>query len=215
MMDELKMLLWKDYRLSRICILAGIIFINVPYLFYFFPHIEWNINVAWPTSAFISQLTMTLLAGNIIACERVDRSATFLAYQGASRNMVVASKLIICATAFVSICAIHFVLSFWLKIDPHKLNDYRIIGILIAATGFCFFGCCWLLSALSSSSVVSIVFGLLPPMFIGFTLGMSCRYFKWPHDNIELPFWYIAINFVTGLLSLVAGTWYFIRSKES
>jgi ABC-type transport system involved in multi-copper enzyme maturation permease subunit len=62
---------------------------------------------------------MALLAGNIIACERTDRSAEFLAYQGASRKMVIGSKLILCTITFILICAISFVLSFWLSPLPN------------------------------------------------------------------------------------------------
>jgi ABC-type transport system involved in multi-copper enzyme maturation permease subunit len=215
MMTEMKMLLWKDLRLSRICIVTGIIFIICPYLLFFFPYIEWTYYCAWVVSTEVSQLTIALLAGNIIACERVDRSATFLAYQGARRKMVIASKLIICTITFVSICAISIILSFWLKgIRPEDVNEFRIGQTCIVTTGFCFFGCCWLLSALLSSSVNSIVLGLLPPIFIGITLSITSHFLHWPRI-MEVPYWYIVFVTAAGLISLMAGTWHFIRSKES
>jgi ABC-type transport system involved in multi-copper enzyme maturation permease subunit len=214
MMKELKMLLWKDYRLSRLCIGAGIIFTVMPYLFFFIPYIQWDFNHAWLTSAFVSQLTMALVAGNIIACERVDRSATFLAYQGASRKMVVASKLIICTMTFISICSITFVLSFWLKILPREIDDFLMIQSFCASIGICYFGCCWLLSAMLTSAVPSIVLGFLMPVIIGLILNVTHEYLHWP-DNKSYTYWYIGVASALGLISLAAGTWCFLRRKES
>jgi hypothetical protein len=214
MMTEMKMLLWKDFQLSRLCLLASIIFLISPYLFFFYPYIEWHFEGAWLFSAAISQITMALLAGNIIACERADRSAAFLDYQGASRKMVVASKLIICTITFVSICAISFILSFWLKIKSEEVGDFRVAQICMIAIGFCFFGFCWLLSAMLMSAVVSIVLGLLPPIILGIAFSVTIRFFHWP-DECAFPYWYIAFVTATGLISLVAGTWCFLRRKES
>jgi hypothetical protein len=214
MMSEMKTLLWKDYRLSRLCIAAGIIFLIIPYTFFFYPYIQWDFNHAWFASAFVSQLTMALVAGNIIACERVDRSAAFLAYQGASRKMVVASKLIICTMTFISICAIAFVLSFWLEILPRETDDFFMIQPFCASIGFCFFGCCWLLSAILMSAVPPIVLGFLVPVIIGLILNMTNYYLHWPDNNSYL-YWYIGFSTATGLISLVAGTWCFLRRKES
>ncbi|MGD0383126.1 MAG: hypothetical protein ABSA77_06355, partial [Thermoguttaceae bacterium] len=102
MMSEMKTLLWKDFQLSKLCLLAGMMFIVGPYMFIFDPYIPWyDFSHAWLISTMISQLTMGLVAGNIISCERADRSAAFLAYQGARRKMVIASKLTICTIALV------------------------------------------------------------------------------------------------------------------
>jgi len=46
-------LLWKDYRLSRLCIAAGMIFMIAPYLFFFFPYIDWHFKEAWAISTFV------------------------------------------------------------------------------------------------------------------------------------------------------------------
>ena len=41
MIAEMKMLLWKDFRLSRICFIATIMSIILPYLFYLI--LMWNV----------------------------------------------------------------------------------------------------------------------------------------------------------------------------
>ena len=108
-MNEMKMLLWKDFRLSRLPIVAGVIFIVIPYLFLLVRGVSFR--DVWAASVIGSQFTMAILAGNIIACERADRTAAFLAYQGASRKMIIASKLTICVIVFVLIYMVSFIMS--------------------------------------------------------------------------------------------------------
>ena len=217
MLTEMKMLLWKDFRLSELCLLAGMMFIIGPYIPMLYPYIRgYDLNIAWMISTIISQLTIALVAGNIIACERADRSAAFLAFQGITRKKIITSKLIICFITFISIYVISFIPIFWL--DKLKFGERDVIIIIqlhanIFATGFCFIGCCWLLSDLLTSPVAAIVFGLFPPLFIVSGLGITSFYLNWPGNNEE--YWYIVFVTAAGLISLVAGTWHFLRSKES
>ena len=210
----MKTLLWKDLRLSELCLLAGMMFIIGPYMF-INPYIHgYDFNNAWIISTLISQLTIALVAGNIIVCERADRSAAFLAYQGITRKKIITSKLIICSITFMLIYVISFIPSFWLKLASREsADDLRIIQAYTFATGFCFFGCCWLLSDLMTNPVATIVFGFLPPFFIACGLGITSEYLHWP--RIDEPYWYIVFVTVAGLISLVVGTWHFIMSKES
>jgi hypothetical protein len=213
MLSEMKMLLWKDFRLSRICILASIILTFVPYLFLFAPKVFFF--MIWPISAYSSQLTMAILAGNIIACERFDRSAQFLAFQGASRKMVISSKLIICTIAFILVCAITLVLSLCLPWENYKITDMFLDVIAsFALIGFCFFGCCWLWSSLLSSPAIAIALGFIMPFLILFTISATNYFFNFPKEN-TIGYWSCSIFAVAGLISLVAGTWHFLRSKES
>ena len=215
MMTEMKTLLWKDLRLSELCLLAGMIFIIGPYMFMFNPYTYWyDFSHAWLTSTVISQLAIALVAGNIITCERADRSATFLSFQGITRKKIITSKLLICSITFFLIFLISLVPSFWLELlRPNELHEMRQAQVIIYATGFCFFGCCWLMSDLLSGPVAAIVFGLFPPLFIVSGLGITSFYLNWPGNNEE--YWYIVFVTAAGLISLVAGTWHFLRSKES
>ncbi len=218
MIGELKMLLCKDFRLSLIPLLAGIMFITIPYLLLLIPFLiqnNYDFRNAWGASVVFSPLTMAFLAGNIIACERTDRSATFLAFQGASRKMVVSSKIIICVIAFIFIYIISFLLSFFLPEMPLKeIVEILKINFIFAAVGFCWFGCCWLLSSLLSSPAISIALGLLSPFIIGISLAGSLYVFHLLSEDMYGVL-FIALNIVVGLISLIAGTWYFVRSKES
>ena len=223
MIKEMGMLLWKDYRLSRICLFAGIMFIGLPYLFLIYPYKRgYDFSHAWQISTMLSQLTIALLAGNIIVCERADRSAAFLAFQGATRRKILASKLIICTIAYISICAISFGLIHWGKLNlfwhgewrPSDYDDMLEMQTFSYVIGFCFFGSCWLFSCLLPSSISAIVFGFLSPAVISCILSASTHYFHWPKPS-EFGHWTIALDIAVGLISLIAGTCYFLRSKES
>ncbi len=80
MIKEMKMLLWKDFRLNIYFFIAGVVFIVMPYLLLFFHDIQFT--AMWMFSTCLSQITMAILGGSIIASEREDRSAIFLSYQG-------------------------------------------------------------------------------------------------------------------------------------
>ncbi|MGA2061976.1 MAG: hypothetical protein ABSG67_15935 [Thermoguttaceae bacterium] len=217
MIAEMRILLWKDWRQSELCLLAGMMFIIGPYMPLIYPYIHgYDFNSAWITSTAISQLTIALVAGNIIACERADRSAAFLAYQGITRNKILTSKLIICFITFTLIYAISCILSFWLDMSRFRdeMDEIRVMQAFFFATGFCFFGCCWLLSDVLTNPVAAIVFGLFPPLFIISGLSITSFYLDWPSGK-AYPYWYIVFVTTTGLISFVAGTWHFITSKES
>ena len=220
MMKEMGMLLWKDFRLSRMCLFAGIMFILVPYMFMLYPYMRgmrgYDFNTAWQTSTMLSQLAIALLAGNIIVCERADHSASFLAFQGVTRRKIIASKLVICSIVFVAICAFSILMSIWLKYSGHdKYEDPRDPQALSYAIGFCLFGSCWLYSCLLPSPISAIVFGVLSPFFIVLALNAYRYYFNFDFTPRGFEHYWLALNVMAGLICLMAGTWYFLRSKES
>jgi ABC-type transport system involved in multi-copper enzyme maturation permease subunit len=216
MIKEMGILLWKDYRLSRICLFAGIMFIGLPYLFLIYPYKRgYDFIHAWYLSTVLSQLAIALLAGNIVVCERADRSAAFLSYQGVTRTRIIASKLIICTIMLVSICAISIVLSFWLgRLRPGEWDDIRETQLFSYIIGFCFFGSCWLFSCILPSPISAVVFGLLCPFITASLVSASNYYFNWPAPRV-FGHCIMALDITVGLISLVVGTWYFLRSKES
>jgi ABC-type transport system involved in multi-copper enzyme maturation permease subunit len=218
MFAEMKMLLWKDYRLSRLILIVGVILVAGPYLMKFFERwIHYEYNVAWVFSIFISQFTMGLLAGNIIACERIDRSAEFLSFQGASRKMLAASKLILCFLVFSVIFIINVILSLWITPSfdfPEGSREVGLVLMLSISTGVCMFGCSWFLSSMPLSPVPAIIFGSIIPIFVIWALAIISYYFQWPDkNNVHLT--YDAICIGLGILSLFAGTWHYIRTKEA
>ncbi len=155
---------------------------------------------------------MALLAGNIIACERADRSAEFLAFQGATRGMVITSKMAICIMAYIVISISAFCTGKLLLGSA----DFRVWGefqSVMAVTGVVFWGCCWLLSAAMSSPAIAVTLGSIVPAIIMATLAKSRDTLGWPTDgNYERC--YVIISAVVGAASLIAGILYYLRRKE-
>jgi ABC-type transport system involved in multi-copper enzyme maturation permease subunit len=223
-MNEMKMLLWKDYRLSRICLIAGAMLLAAPYIIMFINAILRQIflvnissdyfSEAWMFSAMISQFTMALLAGNIIAGERADRSAEFLAFQGASRTMLVASKLITCILVFAIICTINIIISLWIIPSDNfgKASDLLIQSIIV---GIYFFGSCWFFSSFPLSPVAATVFGTIVPYLVLCTPVVIAYLFGLVDDKKNYSTLVFSVLIGVGITLLIAGTWRYLRSKES
>ena len=168
-------------------------------------------------SAFLSQFALALLAGDIIACERADRSAEFLAFQGVSRAKVITSKAILCLLAFVAINAVMVVTreAILLMSDDYPTRPPRwyvwSVQFGAAATGLAFWGCSWLLSSFLDRPVIAVIFGIPVPALVGSVLSRA--------DWEGLPgstYWYCygATCVTIGAIAFVAGTWYYVRRKE-
>ena len=71
---------------------------------------DWIATAVLSTAASI--LTLTLLGGYAIACERADRSAEFLAYQPIPRSKILASKLVWPIAAAVVIWSVNLCVLF-------------------------------------------------------------------------------------------------------
>ena len=171
----------------------------------------------WLVGTFLSQFSMAIIAGNIIACERADRSAQFLAYQGESRKMLIASKLLICIFAFILICLIAFLINLWLPTSYRELPgtakgwQYQVCAALV---GLCCFGSAWFFSSIQSDPARAILIGILSPWFFGWFLTATSEYFFCPQRS-TVTYWWLGVCGTVGLLSLVGGTRHFLRSKES
>ena len=82
-------MIWKEYRLNRLILIVGAVLLILPHAIalvltwrgvgpdvgYAAQRMPKNFLVAGMYSLVISQLTLALLGGHAIACERADRSA--------------------------------------------------------------------------------------------------------------------------------------------
>jgi ABC-2 family transporter protein len=209
----MRLLLWKDYRLSRAILLAGVLLALGPCLFGARDRV---LDPWWTISAFLSQFTMALLAGNIIARERADRSAEFLAFQGASRAAVITSKALLCLLVFVVINVL--VVVSWeallLTPDPYSLRLPRwytashLFGA--ASTGLAFWGCCWLLSSFLESPAVAVLIGIPVPALVVFVLNQV----DWGQRLSTYWYCYGGTCSAIGTACFIAGTYYYMRRRE-
>jgi ABC-type transport system involved in multi-copper enzyme maturation permease subunit len=215
MFRELKTLLWKDFRLNIYCFVGGLAFIAMPCLLLFFHEIRFS--AMWVFSTYLSPLTMALLGGNIIASEREDRSAMFLNYQGASRRMVLGSKLICCIFTLILSNAIIFAMSLCISWKSFNLefhaSPWQIMGAA-CIVGVYLFGYCLLIS-LFSRPLIAIVMGIISAYAIALCLCGICYLLRLKVSDDVGVIIVVTTLFFIGLLSLVVGTRHFLRSKES
>jgi ABC-type transport system involved in multi-copper enzyme maturation permease subunit len=209
----MKLLFWKDYRLSRVILLAGVLLALSPYLF---ADGFRALDAGWTLSAFLSQFTMALLAGNIIACERADRSAEFLAFQGASRITVVISKGLFCLLVFAVINTLMVVSreAILLTPDPYsqRLPRWYMANLQFGAatTGLALWGCCWLLSSFLERPAVAVLVGIPVPALVVFVLNHG----DWNQRPNTYWYCYGGTCSAIGTACFIAGTYYYVRRRE-
>lgn len=198
-------LVWKDYRLNRPIVLVAIGLLAVPHLVAVIRSVQWTMEGnadPWTKllasclifSSVISlglmQLTLAFLGGNLIACERADRSAEFLSYLPISCSRIVFSKLFVAMgmTALIwlpNITLLAMIADFW-KLQPNVASELPRVLAGIAATGLTFFCVAWLFSSIMDSPVFAICLGLLAP-FIPLLAVLIAYTQGWDDD---LLWWY-------------------------
>ena len=178
----------------------------------------------------LSQLTVAFASGSVIACERADRSAEFLASLPIARRKILASKLLF---VFAIIAAIWVTtgLTVWsLRLEPTAKSVYgqSDLALLlsftaVAVSGAAIFGPAWLLSSFASSPTIAVCGGLATPLvvWLGIMFAHNLYHPNWNDvSESSLGLWYGGICLVLGIAGFVAGTWYYLRrvravSRES
>jgi hypothetical protein len=159
----------------------------------------------------VAQLSLAVLSGNLIAVERVDRSAEFLAYLPPSRGTVLRAKaLLLAVTALLlfliplAIGGLAACLAGFLQADELR-RAASIVGYL-SAIGFCGSGIGWLGSCCLQSNAVAILFAVLSPWIVGILLSVT--------GGTELPALLVAANLSLGLAGFLFGTWHYLNRVE-
>ena len=231
----MKWLIWKEYRLNRAILIVGAFLLVLPHggalwaawngegrnlLAPGTPHLFSNLLMSSMYSLVFSQLTLALLGGHAIACERVDRSAEFLGYLPLKRSRILAGKitLALLATALIwglNLLVVLLVVTILPELpEPVKREAFEFCWVVgyIAITGAVFFCVGWLLSSLLESPTFSICAGLVTPLIIVSVLQTLAWVFEWSLD--EPARWYGWTCLVLAPACFVAGTWYYLRRVE-
>ncbi len=224
-------LIWKEYRLNRLILIVGAVLLLAPHVVAFVLSLRgagpgsaegvsrWSINFMLSAiySLVISQLTVALLGGHAIACERADRSAEFLAYLPVARSRILAGKLAVAlgATAItwiLNLLIIVLTYSVLMPLVASSARDFWTSLGAIAITGLAFFGVGWLLSSILESPTFSICGGLITPFLVLTAFALLVWWFVWPESAIAWG--YLLTCLVLGLACFAAGTWYYLRRVE-
>ncbi len=230
----MRALLWKDYRLNRGLLLLGMTLLLGPYAVV----TGWAVYGYWPSlpeaamyvtllgsasygSLALSQLTLVLLAGNVIACERVDRSADFLAYLPPSRLRILASKFLLALLLVAVVWAVN--LGFFYLIAPavaplpgDVVRDFPSFCWSMVTTSVMLFGAGWLGSALLDSPAIATSLGIGATLIVPFLPMATAHLFGWPavQGRDELQAWCLRACLVVGSLCFLSGSAYYLRRVE-
>ncbi len=189
-------LFWKDVRINRFPLIVVAVFLIVPYAIMAAIPFETGMSY-WPRlfiqgSAFGfagCYISLALLGGCIIATERADRSAEFLAYLPPSKRQILTSKgILLVGTAVVmtgwNLTATALGLAL---MDPSEMPGtsaemmgamagFATIGIAAAGTG-------WFASSMFASTGGPVGLALLLPIVISIMLSASSSLLGWPNED--------------------------------
>jgi ABC-type transport system involved in multi-copper enzyme maturation permease subunit len=223
----MRWLLWREYRLNRLILIAGGAFFVLPYaivgLGILFGWCESDHIVgAWMVSTLSVNLLAALLAGNAIAGERTDRSAEFIAYLPLSRRRIVAGKVLFTLLVFTPVWCITRVVIDNVPlstISAHMLLDLRpyLVGVLLI------YGVGWLLSSCLSSVTAASMLGIVGI----FLICLGYTFISTPQGSDEMisimmdrerygdaVFWYTIIWIPVAVICFSLGTWNYVRRSR-
>lgn len=160
----------------------------------------------------VAQLSLAVLSGNLIAGERVHRSAEFLAYLPPSRGMVLRAKATVLGVLALVLLLIPLATTgLGAIVGKASLSDsYRTtarVVVFIWAMGFCASGIGWLGSCCLQSNAVAILFAILSPNILGILIAYVIR-------STESTAILLAANLSVGLAGFLIGTIHFLNRVE-
>lgn len=166
-------------------------------------------------TAILCQATFAMIGGTIIATERADRSAEFLAYLPPSRWQLLRSKMIVFLGAFGivwGICIAADLLSHWLDnrvaaaVTSIPLTAIAPIGIISAGIGWC-------ASAKFDNTGPAVGLAFASPIaVVGAIQGMRWA-FDWPSDSNFADVFAVSC-WTLGIACFLLGSIYYLRRVE-
>lgn len=232
-MRLIRALVWKDLRLNRLPLLIGAALLLMPYIIVgtavtHMPLWEeatrasaWAVLLATGChfSVMCSQASLALLSGHVIAAERGDRSAEFLAYLPPSRSQVLLSKasVLLGAAAIVwslNLGALFIADSLAGDTDPTRMLTGGLTPLSrLAAIGMLAAGAGWCASSMLENSGPAVAFALVAPI-VAFGFFQLTQYLaNWP-DELLFSTVYFAACWPIGVGLFGVGTAYFLRRVE-
>jgi hypothetical protein len=200
----LRALFWKDVRVNRLPLLAGAVLLIAPYFLAigvgaFTPSASsdgasamWGSILALGSiySLACSQLTLAVLAGNVIAVERMDRSAEFLGYLPPSKFQILLSKsalligagLIITAVNVTALLVAHLLAGradgASLVTSILDLSQISLVGVGAAGVG-------WAASAKLETTGAPVILALATPIIVPGAYYLTWFAFGWPIEELS------------------------------
>jgi ABC-type transport system involved in multi-copper enzyme maturation permease subunit len=225
---NLTWLVWKEYRQNRLIVFVTLFLLAVPYLIGLYVLWRWGIRVRnderpWKVyltgvsmySIGLSQLAMALIGGNVIAGERVDRSAEFQGYLPIRRRKNFVGKMLL-AILLAAAVWLPNTLVLWRASDwlgPSDQATFREIFANIAIVGLTFFCVAWFFSASIRSPTIAVCAGLATPLLVVGSI-IFIAYLREISETPLVEFWFPAICLTLSPICFALGTWLYLRRVE-
>ncbi len=227
----LKALFWKDVRINRLPLLTGVVLLIVPY---FLAIGTFSLNppsggtsAMWGSilvlgsmySLGLSQFTLAVLAGNVIAVERVDRSAEFLGYLPPSKAQILLSKSALLIGTGIVVTAVNLATMMVANSLVGSLNasapgmsildfsQISLVGVGAAGVG-------WAASAKFETTGVPVLIAIATPMMVPGAFYLTYFAFGWPLEELSGTTILLTCGLV-GAVFFVVGWIYYLRRVEA
>jgi ABC-type transport system involved in multi-copper enzyme maturation permease subunit len=228
-------LIWKDYRENRKILAVIGILLLIPYVIYLMIGIVIAISarpaptsIPWAglfwgassTAFYISIAVVSFIAGNAIAGERANRSAEFAAYLPIPRRSAIASKAIIAISSCLFFLVINYTINKSAGLAQNLIVgwDWPISPVQLSViTAVLMFGVSWLVSSLSSSSVIAAVSGVAAFLLLSCICVFGTLKQNQATGQISVIWWvklYAGICLIAGIGCFVAGVICYLRRVE-
>jgi len=226
-------LIRKDLRICRMSLVAGVVLLigpygmatvmvmNLPLWTEATPTSAWAVLLGWGSffSVMCSQPTLAMISGSIIAAERGDRSAEFLAYLPPARHQILQSKFTVLAGTAIVIYGVNLSIRLFANVLAGDTNGVEALtGDLpsmtyVAAVGVVAVGVGWCSSAAFSDAGPAVALAFAAPLIVLSVLNLIEYLTGWPGE-----FYYERIYFGScvgvGVITFAIGTLYFLQRIE-
>jgi len=216
----MKALFWKDYRMNRALLIVALVILVTPYGIGIGIRYKdaqstgmWGGTVAAAALAAMatSLLMVSLLAANVFAQERADRSAEFLAILPPSRLKILLSKLVLTGGTSCFLWSVNLVMG--LIVAP-SLGDFEpsLHGQVefLLPTSVLVFAAGWAASTVLSSPVGAWGIASAAPMAVGGAVLSSWYFFGTPTEEQATPV-YIFVCYLLGAVTFAVSSVAYVR----
>lgn len=227
----LRALFWKDVRVNRLPLIFGLVLLIGPYFYaagvFALTPSQDSVEAlaAWGGILFLgsmfslgcSQLTLAVLAGHVIAVERVDRSAEFLAYLPPSKAQILFSKSTLLIGTGVIITSVNLIAAMVANSlvnsqDPsapgiRDLSQVSLVGVAAAGVG-------WAASAKLETTGAPVLLAIATPVVVLGAIYLTYFAFDWPVEQLSGTTVLLTFGLV-GAVFFVFGWIYFLRRVEA
>lgn len=230
----LKALIWKDVRINRLPLMIAVLLLVGPYLVVAAAVMQmplWQESTsasAWAIllatggyfSVMCSQASLAMLSGQLIAVERADRSAEFIAYLPPSRFQLLLSKLVVLASTIAVVWGTNLALrqlSGYLAgdaRDPARALTADMASFwTLAAVGALAMGAGWCASCMLTGTGGPVASAFFSPMVLVGLLQSLGFASGWP-DEFSFGSVYVSGCWLFGCVLFGIGTVHFLRRVE-